>query len=334
MSIAIAPSDGLASVRDRAEVRACPACRSRLDEGSCLGCGRAYPTVAGMLDLRLGSDRYLSLDDERARAEELAGLGLESDWLGLAGAYYDRTGDPRREPFLRHIAGAEWRGRALASRLPRAGRILEIGCGTGGLLVAAAQRGLGIEGVDIASRWLVVAGARLRAAGTPARLTPADGARLPWPDGTFSAVVADSVLEHLDDPAAALREWARVLEPGGMLLLWSPNRWSLARDPHVHLWGVTWLPRRWSVAHARRRRGDLWLPHVRSGREAAGFLHPDDWDLAEVGAPDLSGCAREVRQVAAYEAIRRAPGGRAFLAKFGPLWELKARRSGRGGPGA
>jgi SAM-dependent methyltransferase len=330
-SIAIEPADGLASLQGQAEDRACPACRSGLDEGRCLGCGRSYPTVAGMLDLRLVSDRYLPLGDERARAEELASLGLGSDWLGLAGAYYDRTGDPRRGPFLRHIAGAEWRGRALAARLPLSGRILEVGCGTGGLLVAAARRGLGIEGADIASRWLVVAGARLRAAGVPARLTPADAGRLPWPDATFSAVVADSVLEHLDDPAAALCEWARVLEPGGMLLLWSPNRWSLAPDPHVHLWGVNWLPRPRAVAHARRRRGGLWLPHVRSAREAAGFLHPGDWDAAETRAPDLSGCGGAGRQVAAYESIRRAPGGRAFLARFGPLWELRARRGGRGG---
>ena len=47
----------------------------------------------------------------------------------------DDVVDDRRERFLRHIAGAEARGEALAACLPAQGRILEVGCGTGGLLV-------------------------------------------------------------------------------------------------------------------------------------------------------------------------------------------------------
>lgn len=50
------------------------------------------------------------------------------------------------------------------------------------------------------------------------------GESIPWPDASFDVVTADNVLEHLDDPAAVLREVARVLKPGGTFLAKTPNR--------------------------------------------------------------------------------------------------------------
>lgn len=52
----------------------------------------------------------------------------------------------------------------------------------------------------------------------------ADGASIPHDDATFDVVVADNVLEHLDDPVGVLREVARVLRPGGRFLFKTPNR--------------------------------------------------------------------------------------------------------------
>ncbi len=229
----------------------CPACRGCLaatdGEGHlCPYCGRAFPEVAGLPDLRLESDRYLDLESERAKAERLCAIEPTTDVMGLSAAYYAMCDDiaDRCGRFLRHIADAEARGEALAERLPSTGRILEVGCGTGGLLVAAARKGRVIEGVDIASRWLIAARRRLSDHGLSVPLLAASAERLPWADGRFEAVVADSVLEHLDDPARALREWARVLRPGGRLIVWSPNRYTLTTDPHVGLWGLGWLPRR------------------------------------------------------------------------------------------
>src|SRR3954469_22521299 len=131
----------------------CPACRclllDRTEGPVCTDCGRSFPLVAGLVDLRMESDRYLDLEAERAKAERLHGLEPGTDLRGLAEAYYaitDDVVDARRGRFLRHIAGAEARGEALAARLPRAGRILEVGCGTGGLLAAALAGGRSIEG--------------------------------------------------------------------------------------------------------------------------------------------------------------------------------------------
>ncbi len=170
---------------------------------SCEGCGRNFPTIAGLADLRLRADRYLSLGAERAKAERLDAMADDHDLARLAEAYYAMTDDVdagRRKRFLSHIARAEARGRELARLLPKSGRVLEIGCGTGGLLVAASRQGVQIEGVDVASRWLVLAQKRMDACGLNVPVWIANAEHLPWPAGTFHAVVADSLVEHLDDP--------------------------------------------------------------------------------------------------------------------------------------
>ena len=51
------------------------------------------------------------------------------------------------------------------------------------------------------------------------------GERIPYPDGRFDVVVADNVLEHLDDPERVFAEVARVLAPGGSFIVKTPNAW-------------------------------------------------------------------------------------------------------------
>jgi SAM-dependent methyltransferase len=315
----------------------CPACRTSLNEGSCDCCGRNFPIVAGLPDLRVSSDRFLDLAGERAKAERLARLAPDLDLKGLAEAYYTMTPDvePRRRGFyLRHILEAEFRGSALATMLPRRGKILEIGCGTGGLLAAATRMGLEIEGVDIALRWLVVARRRLDDLGLSCPLLAASAERLPYADASFNAVVADSVLEHLDDPRQALDEWARVLRPGGTLLVWSPNRYAMTVDPHVRLWGLGWLPRAWMPAYVRWRRGGAWPPPCLSGGEVRRMAWEAGFDAIELEPPGIpenwarSRSAAQQRLITAYSLARRLRASRTMLRALGPLWQLRATRRG------
>jgi O-antigen/teichoic acid export membrane protein/SAM-dependent methyltransferase len=312
----------------------CPACRQAITGSSCAACVRVFPTVAGLPDFRLASDRYLDLEAERAKAEMLARVAESTDLEGVARSYYAITPDvdpPRCARYLAHILGAEARGRALAESLTDDGPILEVGCGTGGLLVAATCRGLTIEGVDIASRWLVIARRRLEDRALSVRLTVASAERLPWPDASFATVVADSLIEHCDDPAVALAEWRRVLRPGGRLLLWSPNRFALATDPHVRLWGLGYLPRRWAEAYVGIRRGGAWMPRTLSAWGAARLARRAGFEHVEVDPPSIprewaqSRPIQERRAMLLYEHLIKNGPTRALLKGVGPLWALEAR---------
>jgi SAM-dependent methyltransferase len=105
------------------------------------------------------------------------------------------------------------------------GPILEVGTGVGGNLpdLAAVDAVFGVE-ISLAA----AAMARRHAA-----VAVADGACLPFRDETFGAVVCTEVLEHVEDPAAAFAEMARVLRPNGLAFVTTPNYSNLAG---VHKW--------------------------------------------------------------------------------------------------
>jgi ArsR family transcriptional regulator len=108
---------------------------------------------------------------------------------------------------------------ALVPPGPR-GRLLDIGTGTGRVLELLAPRVTLALGIDASKAMLALARARLSGpeyAHCAVRL--ADMYRLPLADHTFDTVVLQMVLHHAEDPAGAVREAARVLHPGGQLLL-------------------------------------------------------------------------------------------------------------------
>jgi SAM-dependent methyltransferase len=188
--------------------------------------------------------------------------------------------------------------------------------------------------VDIASRWLIAARRRLTDHGLSVPLLAASAERLPYPADRFDAVVTDSLLEHLDDPAGAVREWARVLRPGGRLIVWSPNRYTLTTDPHIGLWGLGWLPRRWVPAYLRLRGRAFWPPRTLSAREArnlAARVGLGSVSVEPPAIPDRWARTRPAVQrlaIGAYATARRFPPARGLLRAVGPLWELQAIKEG------
>jgi SAM-dependent methyltransferase len=110
------------------------------------------------------------------------------------------------------------------ARVSKGTRVLEIGCGGGGLLRLLHERGAIAVGIDTLEIALELARGR---DDPPGRLYDVirigeDGA-LPFRDAAFDAVIGQHVVEHLPDADAALREWKRVLAPGGRLALATPN---------------------------------------------------------------------------------------------------------------
>lgn len=109
----------------------------------------------------------------------------------------------------------------LDERLPLSGEVLEVGAGTGKLWthVDHAGRGLSLTLTDFSPAMCE----RLRTV-PGARVLRCDATGLPFPGGSFDTVVANHMLYHLDDPVAALREFARVLRPGGRLVVATNGR--------------------------------------------------------------------------------------------------------------
>lgn len=126
---------------------------------------------------------------------------------------------------------ARW-GRALRL-LPRdARRVLDAGCAFGFLTRRLARRHREVSGVDLDAGY--VARARRAVPGADIRIGPMS--RLPWPDGHFDAAVCLDVLEHCPDPAAAAAELARVLRPGGTLVVSVPHAGLLAGLDSLNLY--------------------------------------------------------------------------------------------------
>ncbi len=182
----------------------CPDCRGRLttdpEELICQGCGRRYHASGdGYLDFRPAATfsdttKYL---DEALHA------------------------DARHETVSPPLLSAAIRNDLLRDFLaPRPGdRVLDLGCGSGRVLLWNRDLGAYAAGIDISAHFAAEARAAID-------LVRGDLRRLPFADAAFTKAYALDVFEHLTRPALdeVLRESARVLAPGGALFVYSHVR--------------------------------------------------------------------------------------------------------------
>ncbi len=97
-------------------------------------------------------------------------------------------------------------------------RVLDLGCGTGTASRAAAGTAAFVAGVDLSAEMIGRADALARGI-TNLRFAIADAERLPFGDEEFTALLCTNSFHHYPDPAGAVGEMARVLAPGGRLVL-------------------------------------------------------------------------------------------------------------------
>lgn len=176
------------------------------------------------------------------------------------------------------------------------GALLEVGVGTGRLLAALAERGWEVTGIDAAPRMVELARERVPSA----KLEVGQAEQLPFEDDSFDAVVAIGVLEFAD-LEASLREVARVLRPGGRVVIGVLNGSAPT---------VAWAS---AVMHPVARRVKRVLPFGRPLPRLRGrSLSPELLQVAglEVESAENLGCAVLPdpldRLPVAYRAARRA----------------------------
>ncbi|TCO56081.1 SAM-dependent methyltransferase [Actinocrispum wychmicini] len=100
-------------------------------------------------------------------------------------------------------------------------KVLDVGCGVGGPAMHAAQRhGVRVSGVTLSPQQAAAATAAAERSGLQVDFAVADMVSMPFPDASFDAAYAiESMLFHVSDKAAAFTEIARVLKPGGTLVV-------------------------------------------------------------------------------------------------------------------
>jgi SAM-dependent methyltransferase len=145
--------------------------------------------------------------------------------------------------------------RSLGAEVPKGARVLDLGCGNGGIVGAYVDLGYDAYGCDFQFKEGPQV-EQLRAAGR-IRLMEQVPYRLPFEDGSFDLVISDQVLEHVKDYGSTFAEVARVLKPGGQSLHVFPSRYSLL-EPHVHVpFGTVfqsfWWLRLWAALGVRKR---------------------------------------------------------------------------------
>jgi SAM-dependent methyltransferase len=135
-------------------------------------------------------------------------------------------------------------------------RVLDAGCGPGTqtLALARAVEGTTVIGVDSSHLMIDEAVGRAEGGGLDVSFEVADVARLPFPDEAFGAVLAQTVFEHVADPAAVAAELIRVTRPGGRVGALSIDTASAVID-HPDAWTTRRITETWADGFAGGRVG-------------------------------------------------------------------------------
>lgn len=147
-------------------------------------------------------------------------------------AAYDVLSRVLMGPLFRSIA------RDVAATSPPGATVLEVGCGPGHLaILLAREHDLDVTGLDLDPDMITRAEANAKRAATPAAKTPkfvtGDAAALPFEDAAFDLVLSTFSLHHWTDAKSGLNEMARVLRPGGRVLIWDFKGGHLPIHPTV-----------------------------------------------------------------------------------------------------
>ena len=193
----------------RAEDRPCPVCASRKFKREGARGGRAHREGKGV-------------ETQVVQCRDCGVFYTHPTLIPEANPYKE----PAEEYFRLHdleqkILQGEEMAASAEKILGGPGRMLELGCGRGELLVGAARRGWSVHGVEMTKAFADVA----RTLGVNVELSAVRDSKLL--DETYDVVLLAAILEHLYDPLETLHRVRNALRPGGLVLIDVPNESSL-----------------------------------------------------------------------------------------------------------
>ena len=246
-------------MQDLLELLACPVCGGRLSvEWSCRGCGARYEAPDGIPNLRITGD---------ARTDVVRGFYEKAPFPGY----------PPRDSltWLRARAERSDFARLLDKALPGDARILEMGCGTGQMSLYLARADRIVVGADLTRASLILgAAAAKRFALGRVQFVETDLQHPGLRAGAFDVVYSSGVLHHTPDPRAAFAQIARLVRPGGFIILGLYNtfaRLPLRARRVIARWsGFRWIPFD-PVLREREREPERWQAWLRDQ-----YQHPEE----------------------------------------------------------
>lgn len=212
------------------------------------------------------------------------------DTLGIPG--WQTLVSLREEEEARLEAPHVERVRQLVGADALRGRLLNVGCGTGGFNVLAAGAGARAVGVDECAEAIDICARKARTAGGV--FVQAHAEALPFPDGSFDFVYCFSAIEHVHSIEASIREIVRVTRRGGVIYLHTNNAWSLHEGHYKVLW-MPFMPRALARLYLRALGrptayvGTLWRLTPRQLVRAFGRAGVDDLTFHDNDRPRESG---------------------------------------------
>lgn len=119
------------------------------------------------------------------------------------------------------------------------GRVLDVGCGTGSLLTKLTVGGYKVYGIDMSEECLEITSKRLKrfSSNNHGEVKKGNASQIDYPTDFFDAVIAAEVMEHLEEDYLAVKEFHRVLRPGGISLITvpaNPGLWDIWDEKAGH----------------------------------------------------------------------------------------------------
>jgi ubiquinone/menaquinone biosynthesis C-methylase UbiE/DNA-binding transcriptional ArsR family regulator len=181
---------------------------------------------------------HLSRDDHRLAADRARLAAVRAQRAEAAQGFFARLAPDWDRLRSLHAAEEVVEAAILAALAPKPFRsLIDLGTGTGRMLQLLAPQAARAVGLDASHAMLSVARANLERAGLHrVELRQGDIYAPPFARGSVDLVLVHQVLHYLDDPARALREAARLVAPGGRLLVvdFAPHGLEFLRDAQAH----------------------------------------------------------------------------------------------------